>query len=631
MARILGQLQCRRCGVRFWPERGESAALVLFCPRCSAAHANPDALPSGPLRTSNRVVNEWLRTYWIDAARPRPQVLGAPRRPPTTGLFRRSPGWISVGALESIARCWTMEVEGFPTAVVRCAYLHRHGKYIYSSEVWTTVLVAAYLPRADLLSDIEGAWIGRGGLAFVDPGNDCMGQAHAIARELARRGAEPLFGLAEVPDPTPLDAEREARELDVRQDEGADARIESQRVRCAHCGAPSSVAALIGEDARCPYCTAPQGIEGALAAELATYRRRVHAAQLRPRTMLSLSSAWAQPLARSAGVGPPTIACAHCGALNAHVASIIDASCTRCRAPVVPSNRAMRAAAESEAENASRAHGRHAMREAALQFKGFRTDALITQLTFDNIIALVSLVLSAYVFFMATAYVPAALSDGSGLAGLALTSSVGLVIALFGLTCGYLGRRRRRRAVARWLLPVGALARQLGATRGPAEELFSWGKRWWNDRLAPAWHSTSAHRVVLTFQSVGFPVAITLDPKGSIGFTGHASPHADIALAAELPRDVAYWVRQPAARKILGDLAHVGYALDLRTGGLALFASSGLVKQFAESPERLAFLAPIIAALTQLAHLLRAEPPRTPEATTARGAHGAASRPVPRS
>jgi hypothetical protein len=39
----------------------------------------------------------------------------------------------------------------------------------------------------------------------------------------------------------------------------------------------------------------------------------------------------------------------------------------------------MRAGAESEAENAARAHGRHAMREAALQFKGFRTDALITQ------------------------------------------------------------------------------------------------------------------------------------------------------------------------------------------------------------------------------------------------------------
>jgi hypothetical protein len=90
-------------------------------------------------------------------------------------------------------------------------------------------------------------------------------------------------------------------------------------------------------------------------------------------------------------------------------------------------------------------------------------------------------------------------------------------------------------------------------------------------------------------------------------------------------------VRQPAARKILGELAHVGYTLDLRTGGLALFASRGLVKQFAESPERLAFLAPIITALTQLAHLLRAEPPRTPEATAARVPNGAASRPFPRS
>ena len=592
MARILGQLACGRCGARFWPRRGESAALVVVCPHCSAAHANPDALPAGPLSTSNRILDAWLRTYWIDGA-PRTRVAGIGEL-----LWTRKP-WMTYGPLSCVDGCRITKHGPLDAALVHCTYYHRVQRMPVYPQSWTTIFIAAYLPRPDLLADIEGVFAMRGGVVFIETEGDALARAGGLAYELVRRGAEPLFELAQVPDPTPLSAQPQPAELG--HDGGASTRVEAERVRCARCGAPSSVAALIGEDARCPHCAAPQSLPGPLASALVAHQRRVHAARLRPKTLLDLTRAWAQPVTRATAPEQAPIACAHCGALNPHAAR----ACTSCREPIVPSERAMRLAEASEAEQTAKTHGRHAG---------------LVELFSDNLISAVAFGAALIVLFMCLApFIGSIHSIVTGswdvtpafLVSEGVMGALVLFLVIFGLVYARWSRARRQWVTDRWLTPVAALADQLGGRLGTRQELVAWASQWWNDRLAPAWHTTSARRAVLSAQSAGFPLAITLDPQGSTGLElAYARAHVDLALAAELPRDVVYRVRQPDARRIVEELARIGFTLDLRTGGLALFANPPLVQHFARFPERVALLAPVATALTQLAHQLDAEPPR---------------------
>jgi hypothetical protein len=573
VARILGQLFCRQCKQRFWPAPGESATLVILCPHCQSSYANPDALPELP-RVNTRYALAWLHRHWLD-------------RVPYMELTAT----MSDGRTLSVS---TFEADGFPVCLVEMPGMELYqglGTTFYGRMIF----FAAYLPRP--LTEVNGFAPNllhmRGGFAWREPTRMApleprLMQLAAYIRSL---GARPLWALEEVPDPTPLDAEQESRELSVRADEAADAHLEAMSIRCHQCGAPSAPTGLIGTFARCPFCAAPQQLSPELAAELSRYRQRVHAARLRMPT-LSLSGIFQTSLSKTAS-GLVLLVCAHCGAPNAHRPGALDEPCASCRAPLVPSRAARARAVEAEVRRAGRAHGHDAIRHAV---KRRSAHALMMRTIYWSAVALV-IALGAWVSVIV----------GVGLSDMQRDPSMFFVYAPAAFCCGLVGlaliwavvklylRSRQRR----WLVQVDALGEQLGASLGSGADLLGWADRWWNDRVPEAFAGAEATQRALATSSDGFPTVIGADRDGT----------TVVFLAAELPRDVQYWARSPAVRLVWDDLTRAGFKLELGTGGLALAASSALKERFASQPERLMLLAPTVTALSRLAHLLRAEPP----------------------
>lgn len=271
MARTLGQLRCGRCAERFWPGPAESVVPAVICPACGAAHANAESVPfdwgdfnaylsyMGPVYPQALA---WMRRWWAD-------------EPPRYG--RHGGLWWS-----NLDRVTPGESHGFPFCVLNGNDNMRtavRSSPIIGSRPVTVCLLAAWLPAAARsVPPPPGFRFARGGLWAAAPRSiapaEAVRQLVAYARSV---GAEPLFALAEVDDPTPMERPPIA---DVLTDSTADSRLESQAHRCSICGAPGSVSDLVGEG-RCPWCGAAQALPPELAHALALYQRRVQAAQIR--------------------------------------------------------------------------------------------------------------------------------------------------------------------------------------------------------------------------------------------------------------------------------------------------------------------------------------------------------------
>lgn len=135
----------------------------------------------------------------------------------------------------------------------------------------------------------------------------------------------------------------------------------------------------------------------------------------------------------------------------------------------------------------------------------------------------------------------------------------------------------------------------------------------------------TATRGVITTQVAGFPVALSLVLEihrvPQLFPTSTIAPHVVVLVAAELPRDVAYWIRPGEAARIRSALEQAGFSLELRVGGLALQAGGQAPAHLRAAPDRVATLAPLVYALAPLGHHLRAAPPSA--RATARGRDGA--------
>ncbi len=580
LARILGQLRCGRCSRRFWPERGACATLVITCPHCSAAHANPGALPW--LYFGVRAdVEEWARRYWIDAL---------PR-----------------GAWQGVWRFHSGIHAGFAWCIADCRHQDKYNAYY-----WTFALIAAHGIQPEAIAGWPASAM-RGGIYWVanryqagvigaSKPQKSPAQIHTdiVATIEALRGQiEPLLAADEVPDPVPLDRAEDERELLVADDASADEHIESQRVRCSDCGAPSTLAALVGREARCPFCAVPQKLTPEVAAELFRYQRRVHAARLRGKTLF-VTGMFASPMVRATIRGSVMLVCTHCGAPNEHRHGMLDEQCTSCRAALVPSKKAMVRAVAQEMTKAGRSHGRQAVAH-VLRERSEKRRQRQSALAVFGVIGL--LFLSRFVWGFLGAYD----SWVDRAWALVVASIIAAVLAGAGFVLWRWMKKWQAERREAWLVDVTPLAEQLGAVLGDPELLIAWAQRWWTDHIKSDWLDQNDTQCTLTFEAGGFPAAISMDAHGQV-FLG-MRPHLVLLLAAELPRDVIYWVRTPVAREIADDFEGAGLHLELRTGGLALWANHHLLDRLRSEPERVTVLALVVSSLVRLAHILRAQAP----------------------
>lgn len=576
MARLLSELRCGGCGLRFWPERSQAREWLVRCPRCGGAHANAGAdRPDLTWSWLPTDAGEWLRKCWVGPVPHEP----APRR----GHVVRA------GVVAGYACLLVRYEQALPGTDSKQPRVYRSH---------FTALVAAVPPHARSPFDVGGhaaRWV-IGGVVMhgTDDRRDVVGLDSALVASLVERvraqGAEPVFPLEEVLDPQPLDPTQEARELAVDEDGAADARLESRDLRCGHCGAPARVSDLVGEGL-CPYCAAPQALASDVRAELRAYQARAHATQLRL-GHVSAAALMTAPLT------VPSIAhvaqvCVRCGAPGVHRVGAVDEACPSCRAPLTPRRTVMMrvlAALERSADRA-RTVAEAAYVRGALQRGKLERWLLGPLVVLGAIAPFANLVL--------------VLHDGKASPGF-----IAQMIAFYAMPAALLAALLivHRRRVDRWRTRWEALADQLGAPAvdGP-EALARWAARWWDDRLSAAWVKPGGTRGTLLTQIAGFAVAVTGQPVAQLGLGG-APIHLVVLLAAELPRDAAYWRRKSAVVQIERDLERAGFRLEIRTGGVALLAEPRALQALQEAPDRLAVLAPITHAMGRLAHLLRARP-----------------------
>jgi hypothetical protein len=567
MAKVLGQLQCGRCGRRFWPTCADWTLTTVYCPYCEAAHANPMAAADRPQARFGEMLDSWLDRFWI-------------------GAFPSQGAWgiraLRVGEL------------GFPFA----SFVRTKKGGLMGGVV---TLVAVHDVRAIDEPDViagHRVWRTSAGIWWEDEYDRGDEKLEAITSALRSRGFEPPLALNEVDDPEPLTTGEP--ESYAPADEARDSYVHTLSVACDTCGARLGAGALVGGDARCCYCGVPQKLVGDLAREQGPYRNRARSMQLHaPRVSLSHWARAATPPGQGLLRG-----CLRCGAMNRG-----DTECSSCRAPAKIASRPL-----GSETGSSSSHGHESMGQLRALLRA-RRRALIAGGA--SLSAFYLLVMGAVVFYaLVLGWERSTLAGVVVLmCGLALLAALTVPLAL----AAYL---RTRKEVSRWSPLYAALAEQLDAV---PMDLVEWSERWWDDRLRRRWLAKGPARRTLALAAAGYPTAVTADidpePDGPLVAMSN-EPHAVVLLAAALPRDVAYRAKHGQAFEGIAALKRAGFHVELRTGGLALLASDVTIARIRREPERLAMLGPVVYALARLAHQLRADQPKTSGSARTVGAAG---------